>query len=175
MLVFGPYHAIPKDVNLVVYNLSSLTQAIPRLPGLMVDIRVYQGSSDERDFDIWYYDYVLQDPIACSSLMSILKSLYDGNNVYICIADYSSNDIISMINESFMKLIQTRYDIKYSIINEPEDFDYIPKDGCDFMSARGIITFDEDNRRYLQLCIEDQLSCGMNPNQVSKMMGAEDE
>ena len=73
----------------------------------------------EYQFDLWYYDYVLNDPTACSSLMLILNTLYDGEKVYICISDYSFDNGISMINESFMKLIQSRYDIKYSIINEP--------------------------------------------------------
>ncbi len=92
--------------------------------------------------------------------MIILNTLYEGEKVYICISEYSSDNTISMVNESFMKLIQTSYDIKYSIINEPEDYFYIQHDGCDFMSVQGITTFDEDRRRFLQVCEENKVVSG---------------
>ena len=34
MLVFGPYRSIPRDVDFKVFNLTSQTQVIERLPGL---------------------------------------------------------------------------------------------------------------------------------------------
>lgn len=155
MLIFGPYRCIPKDIPFIIFNLSSPVQEVPRLPGLLVDINspIY----DEKQFDLWYYEYVLNDPVACSSLMQILSSLYDGNNVYICIADYTSDYYISMMNESFMKILQQRYDIKYSIINDPEDYEYIDHDGCDFMSVYGISNFDEDRKRYMLLNVEENI------------------
>ena len=65
-----------------------------------------------------------------------------------------------MINESFMKMIQVRYGIKYCIINEPEDFIYIDKDGCDFMTVAGIQTFDADRKRFMQVSEEQRLMHG---------------
>lgn len=164
MLIFGPYRAIP-DNTFTVFNLSSQNQAIERLPGLLM-IPNYATSITqdptgyEYQFDLWYYDYVLNDPIACSSLMSILDCIYNGQKVYICISEYSYDNGISMVNESFMKLIQTRYDIKYSIINDPEDYFYISHDGCDFMTVQGIVTFDEDRKRFLQICEENKIVAG---------------
>ena len=135
MLVFGPFRAIPRNSDFTVFNLSSPTQYIEKLPGLFVnppDKSLYpsveMGEQVERSFDAWYYNYVLNDPTACSSLMAILTALYDGRHVYVCIADYINADYVSILNESFMKLIQTRYDIKYSIINNAEDINYIPQD-----------------------------------------------
>lgn len=166
MLIFGPYRAIPRDDRFVVFNLSSPTQAIPRLPGLFVTPNqpiVGSDSDDgtyEKTFDMWYYDYVLNDPTACSSLMTILSSLYQGYHVYICIADNLSGGIINMINESFMKILQTRYGIVYSIINEPEDFEYVNRDGCDFITVNGIQTFDEDRKQFMQVEEEQRLSHG---------------
>lgn len=164
MLIFGPYRAIP-DNSFRVFNLSSQNQAIERLPGLLA--MPNYGTSIPQDpigyeyqFDLWYYEYVLNDPIACSSLMMILNALYEGEKVYICISEYSSDNTISMVNESFMKLIQTRYDIKYSIINESEDYFYIQHDGCDFLSVQGIATFDEDRKRFLQVCEENRVASG---------------
>lgn len=168
MLVFGPYRAIPKieDGKLVVFNLSSPTQAVTRLPGLLVtpDQPIVASCMDdgtyEKAFDVWYYNYVLNDPTACSSLMMVLNYLYQGYHVYICISDNFSAGVINMINESFMKILQTRYGIEYSIINEPEDFDYIKQDGCDFMSVNGIQTFDADRNQYMQLDVESHVARG---------------
>lgn len=163
MLVFGPFSAIPRDEEFVIYNFSS-PACIPRLPGLFV-IPTYDNQTDDEDgqleksFDMWYYNYILENPIACSSLMNILNSLYNGNNVYICIGNYSDG-FINVLNESFMKMIQCRYDIKYYIVNEIQDFQDIRKDGCDFMSVQGIITFDNDRKRFLQLMEEERLLRG---------------
>ena len=150
--------------DFTVFNLSSPTQYIQKLPGLFVDPpnkslfpSLDIGEQVERSFDMWYYNYVLNDPIACSSLMMILSALYEGKHVYICIADYTNANYVSIINESFMKLIQTRYDIKYSIINNTEDLQYISQDGCDFMSVGGIQNFDEDRKRYMTLTVENQI------------------
>lgn len=167
MLVFGPYRSIPTDASFTVFNLSSPTQVIPRLPGLMVfpDQQQFQyngqdsSEMNEKSFDMWYYNYVLNDPVAFSSLMGLLIALYEGTNVYICIADYSNGNI-SIINESFMKMIQARYDIKYSIINDREDYLYIPIDGCDFGSVAGIRNFDEDRKRYILLVEEERIKNG---------------
>jgi len=164
MLVFGPYRSIPKDENFIVYNFSSLTQVVPRLPGLFIVPNGVNTNFDmERSFDAWYYNYVLEDQVACTSLMQILMSLYEGNKVYICIGDYTTDPYISMLNESFMKILQTRYGIKYSIINEPEDYDYIAKDGCDFDTVDGIYNFDEDRKRFMQLSIENSIMKGVIP------------
>ena len=164
MLIFGPYRSIPQDDNFVVYNLSSPTQAIPRLPGLFITpdqpISYVDDGTYEKAFDMWYYDYVLNDPTACSSRRTVLTSLYNGNYVYICIADNLSGGIINMVNESFMKMIQVRYGIKYSIINEPEDFLYINRDGCDFMTVNGIQTFDADRKQYMQVAEEQRIMHG---------------
>ena len=65
-----------------------------------------------------------------------------------------------MINESFMKILQTRYGIVYSIINEPEDFEYVSRDGCDFMTVNGIQTFDNDRKQFMQVEEEQRLSHG---------------
>lgn len=166
MLVFGPYRSIPKDEQFDIYNLSSANEYIPRLPGLFVVPSPSNANTldnqemYEKMFDSWYYEYVTNDLVACSSLMAILNSLLAGHNVYVCISEYQSDPTASIINESFMKLIQTRYDIKYSIINNPEDFDYVPKDGCDFMGVEGLMNFDNDCNTFMRLSEERRLMNG---------------
>ena len=158
MLIFGPFHAIPLHENFVVFNLSSPTESIPKLPGLFV-LPDSSIASDEKSFDIWYYNYLLENSVTCTSLMQILNALYETGKVYICIADYSVG-LISTLNESFMKFLQCRYGIKYSVINTISDYQYVPKDGCDFRSVSGILTFDEDRKRYFQLIEEYRLLNG---------------
>lgn len=155
MLVFGPYDILRNITgDFVVFNLSSQTQDIQRLPGLMIDIN--GPINDEKEFDIWYYDYIMNNIVPFTSLMNVLMTLYDGNNVYICIGEYSYDRIIAMINESFMKLIQQRYDIKYYIINSAEDYYSIENgnDGCAFNSIEGIMNFDKDKETFVLMQTE---------------------
>ena len=119
MLIFGPYNAIQYPYVQMVFNLSSLTQDIPRLPGLIPPINGL--IIDEKDFDMWYYNYVLNNPEPFKSMMSILLSMYDGYITYVCIGEYIMDPYMSIINESFMKILQQRYGIKYSIVNEIND------------------------------------------------------
>lgn len=159
MVLFGPVYAIPQDAEFAIFNLSSTSETIPRLPGLIVDgngLELYEDGA-EKAFDLWYYEYILNDITACSSLMSILNALYQYGNVYICITEYDSYPFISVINESFMKILQTRYGIKYSIINNIDDYMYIDHDGCDFMTVEGINNFDEDLRRFRLLEEESRI------------------
>ena len=170
MLIFGPYHAAPKDdETFTIFNFSSPTEFVPRLPGLLVSPppEVLNSSDMEKAFDIWYYNYLVEDYVAFMSMMSALSKMISGN-VYICIANYSDG-FINVLNESFMKAIQSRYDIKYAIVNTSEDLDYLPKDGCDFASIIGIQQFDEDYNDFM-IClgeeyVESQISKGLGiPN-----------
>ena len=156
MLIFGPYNAIDYGYVEAIYNLSSLTQEVPRLPGLIPAIN--GPIIDEKDFDMWYYGYILNNPIPFRSMMAILMSVYQGAITYVCISDYMSDPYMSVINESFMKVIQQRYGIKYSIVNTLDDFEYIQKDGSDFDSNEGLKTFDEDRMEYLQMNMEEYIS-----------------
>ena len=92
------------------------------------------------------------------SMMSILLSIYDGYITYVCIGEYIMDPYMSIINESFMKILQQRYGIKYSIVNELNDYDYIQKDGSDFDNNEGLQTFDEDRMEYLQMTMEEYIS-----------------
>lgn len=153
MVIFGPYNIAPiGDDSFMIFNLSSPAMAVPRERGLLVTppIEILDSPEAEKEFDKWYYNYVFSNEEAFSSLMSILYALKLEKNVYICTVTYDYG-LIDSINESFMKILQTRYGIKYSIVNSKEDFDYIDKDGCDFDSVRGIKTFDEDIARYNKL------------------------
>lgn len=147
MLVFGPYRAIPQGQGFTVFNFTSMTQDVPRLPGLLIDFQtpIY----DEYQFDLWYYNYILDNVLPFSSLMKIMISLYETGRVYVCINDYTSDYFTSLLNESLMKMIQQRYGVMCNVINNPEDIDYIQKDGPEFQTKEGIDAFDHDKEQYI--------------------------
>ena len=153
MLVFGPASCIPvEEKNFSIYNFSSLTQGVHRLPGMMplqIPQDVYENPSSEKVFDLWYYNYIMVNPVSFVSLMMIMLKIFDGKNVYVCISDYSSNKCISNMNESLMKMIQARYGITCNIVNTPEDFKYIKEKGCDF-SGVGLKNMTADQDRFVK-------------------------
>ena len=156
MLIFGPYSCAPIGCDGVsIYNFSSLNQGITRLPGLMVSLppEVYNNSDSEKAFDLWYYNYIMMNPVPFVSLMMIMLKIFSGRNVYVCISDYGSNKAMSSINESLMKMIQARYGVVANIVNTPEDVKYIVSKGCEF-SALGLRNMDKDKARFTQY-VED--------------------
>ena len=152
MLVFGPASCIPVgEKDFYVYNFSSLTQNVRRLPGMMVQAPqdVYTNPNSEKVFDLWYYNYIMTNPVSFVSLMMIMLKIFDGKNVYICISDYMSDRYISNMNESLMKMIQSRYGITCHIVNTPEDFRYIREKGCSF-SGVGLKNMKADEDRFVK-------------------------
>jgi hypothetical protein len=150
MLVFGPASCIPEEKNFSIYNLSSLAQGIHRLPRMLplqIPQDVYTNPDSEKMFDLWYYNYIMVNPVAFVSLMMIMLKIFNGKNVYICISNYASDKSISIMNESLMKMIQARYGITCHIVNTPEDFKYIKEKGCDF-SCVGLKNMMDDESRF---------------------------
>lgn len=157
MIAFGPYEALPNiDEGFSVFNISSFNENIPRLPGLIVDIPevVLQSDDMEKDFDMWYYDYIInQNTIAFESMMSILMNLYNTGKVYVCISNFKDS-FLNTINESFIKILQQRYGLRCVRINVIEDWANVDIYGSDFTSYDGLDVFDHDKLKYIKLARE---------------------
>ncbi len=157
MIVFGPYEALPNpEEGFSVFNISSFNENIPRLPNLIVDIpeMVLHSDDMEKDFDMWYYDYIInKDPIAFGSMMTILMNLYNTNRVYVCISNFKDS-FLNTINESFIKILQQRYGLRCVRVNVREDWDSMDMCGSDFTSYDGLDVFDYDRLRYIKLAKE---------------------
>lgn len=146
MLYFGTASMVNYivDADIVVFNLSSLIQAeqINILPPFAIQY-------DEVTFDMNYYNYIFNNNFVFLEFMKMIINIYSGNNVYIAIGDY---DVHWFLAESLQKIIQERYGIISFIIREMEDLECVLEESNIYgFSEEGIINFDNDRMRFLQL------------------------
>ena len=119
MLAFGPYGAMPDpSEGYAIFNITSFNEQLLRLPGIIVDLPEAVQYSDDvaLAFDKWYYEYMVTNPVAFGSMMTILMTLYNESRVYVCISDYVDS-FINTINESFIKILQQRYGLRCVRVN----------------------------------------------------------
>jgi hypothetical protein len=114
---------------------------------LVPPIRTMNPSSQE--FDDWYISTILTNDVYFSWLMKIMVDLRDGKDVFLLV--YREETTFDPINEVILKLIQKRYGYNYHIIDNSEDvLDLLCTDSSTF-TTEGIITFDSDFERYLNI------------------------
>lgn len=140
MIVFCDHRCINQEVvdKCVVFNLSSLLEGFERiniLPPFKLD-------RYDRDFDIMYADYILQNDNVFYEFMKVMMAIYYGLDVVVLI---DKMDIHEYVNESLMKFIQQRYGIISNNINEINDWDSV--EDCDF-SLQGLFNMDQDKERF---------------------------
>ena len=156
MLAFGPYGAMPDPSECyAVFNITSFNEQLLRLPGIIVDLPEAVQYSDDvaLAFDRWYYEYMISNPVAFGSMMTILMTLYNESRVYVSISDYVDS-FINTINESFIKILQQRYGLRCVRVNVKEDWSNLDQCGSDFTSYSGLDVFDADRERYSRLVRE---------------------
>lgn len=173
MLIFGPgrcTQALDLSKNWIVMNLTSTyAHAGVQLQHLYPSPQLLCGGNINlfdpemiKQLDMVYYQYVHENPYAFSELMYIMTNAVN-DNVFICIADYNTEEYTSFINESLMKLIQSKYEYRFFIVNEPEDLQYINFDGCPFGSVEAIQHYDMDKNNWILNSEINRLSTGGNP------------
>ena len=82
--------------------------------------------------------------------MKIRIDIYAGIDVYILIDD---DDTHWFVAESLQRVIQERYGVISYIIKDMNDLDFkLNTNSCNF-TQEGILTFDNDKMRYLQLVV----------------------
>jgi len=124
-----------------IFNISNLIEQGIRLnclipPGLI---------SEDKDFDMYYANFIMQNDNAFVELMNVMYNLYEGNLVYILI-DYS--DYKNLLTESLIKFIQQRYGYNAYIVNTLEDFDHVR---ASEFSLSGVFNLDLDKKRFADL------------------------
>lgn len=165
MLVFGPYRACmcaytPADGDILL-NFSSMNQELPRLGALMPNLP-NDSMIDPCQMEYFYHDYVMRDDMAFNELMNIMMPLYEGKNVFICTSGETLNQYITTMNELLMGLILNRYGYNSVVINESDDLNYF--DPGDFhFNVLGIMTFDEDRKRWSLMGEVSRLRMGGKP------------
>lgn len=148
MLIVGDYNSIPGyenpgiSENMLVFNFSGYDMKCRRLD-------VYPPSNmnflDDKEYDINYANYILNNDNIFCNLFDIIYLLYEGVNIYILVTRTPNVDII---NESLLKFIQQRYGYNYQLINGKYDINEY--DYSNF-SLSGLVNFDNDRKRYISI------------------------
>lgn len=99
---------------------------------------------DDREFDIAYARYILENPALFSSFFSIVNDLHGGMDVFLI--SNNADDRYVNLPESLLKLIQQRYGYNGCICNEIEDL-YCAKEST--FSIPGLYQYDQDREVYL--------------------------
>ena len=137
----------------VVYNLTSLREGFNNLRLLLPPREV--GRCVDRDFDIQYYQYILNNDYVFCEFFQIVYNLYLGIDVFIIASeeDWSEN-----ILESLLKIIQQRYG--YNSVKIDTDEDYIfARNSMDFrFSPPGLYNLDQDKDRFAAIVEKYRLS-----------------
>src|SRR5690606_11401288 len=123
-----------------IFNISSLKEGYKRLNLFPYTKVLYQ---DEKQFDIEYAKFILNNDAVFIEFFSIINELYLGNNVILLV---TMGEEFDHITESLTKFIQQRYGYNAHYLNEIADV-YNIKDDTDF-SFGGLYNLDIDKERY---------------------------
>lgn len=102
---------------------------------------------DDRQFDIEYANYLVNNDNAFFDMMKIMYNIYQGYDIF-CIADLK-DEYTELLIESILKFIQQRYGFNGQMIGDVEDFD-LTEDST--FTVHGIYNFDMDKERMVMMC-----------------------
>lgn len=157
MLLYGKaqFASLLDLSNTLVLNFTSFNESYPRL-ALIPPISL--GTRDSLEFDIKYMEYIMSVDHNFMQLMNIIMTLYNGNDVYLCI---SEDDWSETLIESLLKLIQQRYG--YNATRIADFNDILTAELSDFNPSYGLINLDMDKERYSYLAEQARIRAGGQP------------
>lgn len=149
MLLYGPASClgIGFNDNTIVYNFTSMKEGYISLQGLIPPNSI--GKFVDREFDIAYANYILQNDQVFSVFFQIIYNLYIGKDVFIIVSpeDWSENLV-----ESLLKLIQQRYGYNGALILNNEDYiDAALNMEFRFDPGYGLMNLDYDKERIVRI------------------------
>jgi len=151
MLIIGDHECVGYlSPHIKIYNVSSLLEGYVKLNILPYSVRY----SDEKEFDLEYALYILENDNVFFDMMKIIYNLYIGNDVYLLVTIDQFSEIVT---ESLLKFIQQRYGYIGNRVNEPEDFETLV-DGE--FTLFGVFNLDHDKERFSYLITKSILSGG---------------
>lgn len=145
MLVFSTFKNLIANETDIIFNLSSLREGYDRISLLPQSSLKY----DIKEFDLEYYNYIMNNDNVFFELMKVITPLYNGQNVFLLIGE---GEVYDFVAESLQKMIQQRYGINSYFINDKEDYEDI-KDKTNF-SIQGLYNFDIDKEKYTNMLYE---------------------
>ena len=129
MIVFTPIRDFPVDIlqykgvrQVVKYNLSHYYAEMPTLNSLVpssefIPEDILSGDCSNADFDQAYHNFIFNNDMAFSQLMSIIIPIYMNPDTLVHIT-ILYNDYSNAFVESLIKLIQQRYGYNSYLIND---------------------------------------------------------
>ena len=146
-LMYGTAQYI--DTSATVINFNSLIEGYPS-SGLIPPNNL--GAMNEYDFDIRYMQWIMGNDIIFINFMNLVMEIYYGRDVYLII---NLDEWGTIMIESLLKLIQQRYGINGTFINDYEDIKYA--EDSQFDPYYGISNFDQDKEKYVYLYEQNKL------------------
>ena len=148
MLMYGFDNSGVLNIDIpdgVLFNLTSKKEGFVTLPLLIPPNNI--GRFTDRDFDIAYAQYVMNNDNVFCQFFQIIYNLYIGKDVFILV---SSEDWSENILESLLKLIQQRYGYNAVLISENDDYIFAKNSMIDqkFAPGYGMFNLDQDKERF---------------------------
>lgn len=146
----------------VVYNLTSMREGMTNLR-LLIPPNII-GRFTDREFDIAYADYIMNNDNIFCEFFQIIYNLYIGNDVFILASeeDWSEN-----ILESLLKLIQQRYGYNSVRIDSDDDYIFAANNmSFGFAPGYGLYNLDQDKERFSYLMENARLQTGKLPYNI---------
>lgn len=143
-IVFTDYNCLTEDIvtgDWMILNLNSFIEGFERL-NILPPFGLEYG---DKNFDIMYANYIIQNDVPFIELMKIIMTVYSGKNVIIL---SSKGNIYEFVAESLQKFIQQRYSLVSYIVNDLDDWQYVEDTMFDI---NGVYNLDIDKERFTYL------------------------
>lgn len=127
-----------------LYNFNTLLENVPQLNYLNPYWNYPMVSTIDKEFDMWYVNYLGTTQMAFKQFMDIMRDAYNGDNVWILV-DFSSEGSAN-ITETLIKYILDIYGYVCNVVHTVDDL-YNLVEGT--FSAIGIQTFDANMEAYI--------------------------
>lgn len=127
-----------------IYNFNTLLENVPQLNYLNPYWNYPMVSTIDKEFDMWYVNYLGTTQMAFKQFMDIMRDAYNGDNVWILV-DFSSEGSAN-ITETLIKYILDIYGYVCNVVHTVDDL-YNLVEGT--FSAIGIQTFDANMEAYI--------------------------
>jgi hypothetical protein len=150
MLTFGTIDALKANKSGIIvddiYNFNTLLEFINQLyylnPYRQFGNNIHTMSYE---FDVWYADYICNNPNAFKEFINLMRNVYNGRNVWV-LCDFSSDNAFNVI-ETLIKFILEQYGYVCNICKIPEDTENLVEGEW---SPMGIQAFDAHLENYIQ-------------------------
>ena len=155
--------AFPKRI-MRIYNLSSLYSGYDSITSLITGLHEWAANGinvpaalDKPEIDVEYWNLIMQRPNMFNDLMKLVLNSFEG---YVCMVLVHHDNYRDAVLESIIKLIQQRYGFTPWIVQDEEDISVIEEPEY---TAQGLVTLDEDRKRYHIMYEAGQVEAVLDP------------